>query len=129
MQCCDTHFTIPFLLLGRVTLPCAGHYQVGISMTHLKMSSVLCSSTRFVFPLRSNSCKALGSASGIRISVKSLQLKSTNYGIKKKKAQLQRKYSLFCHVVSYSSAPSKHRMTPPLIVSHKQFMKMALTYW
>lgn len=48
---------------------------------------------------------------------------------KKKKAQLQRKYSLFCHVVSYSSAPSKHRMTPPLIVSHKQFMKMALTYW
>lgn len=83
MQCCDTHFTIPFPLLGSVTLPCAGHYWVGISMAHLKMSSVLCSSTKFVFPLRSNSCKAPGSASGIRISVNSLQLKSTNCSIKK----------------------------------------------
>ena len=84
-QCCDTHFTIPLPLLGRVTLPCACHHWVGISMAHLKMSSVLCSSTRFVFPLRSNSCKAPGSASGMRISVKSLQLKSTSCSIKKSK--------------------------------------------
>lgn len=83
MQCCDTYFTIPSPLLGRVPLPCAGHYCVGISTAHLKISNVLCSSTRFVFPLRSNSCKAAGSASGIRISVNSLQLKSTNCSIKK----------------------------------------------
>lgn len=72
------HFTIPFPLLARVTLPCAGHYWVYMLMAHLKISSVLCSNTRFVFPLRSSSCKAPGSASGIRISVNSLQLKSTN---------------------------------------------------
>lgn len=112
MQCYDTHFTIPFLLLGRVTLPCAGHYQAGISMAHLKMSSVLCSSTRFVFPLRSNSCKALGSASGIRISVKSLQLKSTNYGIKKKKHN--DKENILCSVM-WSVTPS---LLPNIIWPH-----------
>lgn len=72
------YFTIPFPLLASVTLPCAGHYWVDMSMAHLKISSVLCSNTRFVFPLRSSSCKAPGSASGIRISVNSLQLRSTN---------------------------------------------------
>ena len=95
-------------LLGRVTLPCAGHYWVGISMAHLKMSSVLCSSTRFVFPLRSSSCKAPGSASGIRISVNSLQLKSTNCSIKKKHND---KENIFCSVM-WSVTPA----LPPNII-------------
>lgn len=123
MQCCDTllsHFS------SWEGLPFPDNYWFGILVAHLKMSSVLCSSTRFVFPLKSNSCKAPGSASGMRISVNSLQLKSTNCSIKKKKPQ--RKYSLFCHMSSYSSTSSQCHMAPLLTVSHKQVMKMGLTY-
>lgn len=56
--------------------------------SHLKISSVLCSSTRFAFPVRSSSCKVAGSASGIRISFNSLQLKSTIWSRKKKKSMM-----------------------------------------
>lgn len=118
------YFTIPFPLLARVTLPCAGHYWVDMSMAHLKISSVLCSNTRFVFPLRSSSCKAPGSASGIRISVNSLQLKSTNCSSNK---EHDKENTELCCVISYSSAPYKHHTTHLLIVSHTQVMEMDLT--
>lgn len=119
------YFTSPFPVLARVTLPCAGHYWVDMSMAHLKISSVLCSSTRFVFPLRSSSCKEAGSASGIRISVNSLQLKSTNCSSNKQHDK--ENTLLLCQVISYSSAPYKHHTTLLLIVSHTQVMKMDLT--
>lgn len=88
------YFTIPYPLLARVTLPCAGHYWVDTSVAHLKISSVLCSNTRFVFPLRSSSCKAPGSASGIKISVNSLQLRSTNCSSNK---QHDKEFVVSCH--------------------------------
>lgn len=118
------YFTIPFPLLGRVTPPCATHYWVDMSMAHLKISSVLCSNTRFVFPLRSSSCKAPGSASGIRISVNSLQLKSTNCSSNKQHDK--ENTLLLCHVISYSHAPYKYHTSLPLIVFHTQVMKMDL---
>lgn len=50
-----------------------------LKSSYLNVSNVLCSRTRFVFPVRSRSCKVAGRDSGIRISVKSLQLRSTNW--------------------------------------------------
>lgn len=84
--------TFPFLYLSLLALQ--------LHDSHLKISSVLCSSTRFVFPVRSSSCKAAGSASGIRISFNSLQLKSTICSRKKKKHD-DKEHSLFFHVISY----------------------------
>lgn len=80
------------------------------------MSSVLCSRTRFVFPVRSRSCKEAGRVSGIKISVKSLQLRSTHWKEKRSKERQANENSfltsrLLSHLWQVLEAP-KDAVTP-----------------